>query len=136
MNNDDQIEQELIDAYRKERAPTGFAQRAARAAQTAQPRRDRRLLWAVPAAAVLALAVLVWNSDGERANGRVRLLAVSFSAMPSGLPTFSNTSAMRLPSIAALDPIPAPPTLNPTVPAVGRLKTPNQPWSTPSATPN
>lgn len=117
MSTEDPIGRDLIDAYRDGSAPEGFAARVAYAARGRRRPRSRELLWAIPAAAAVILAVVLWQG-GERDVPASPRLALSIAGMPAGLPTMSNLKSQSLPTVAALAPIPTTPTLDLTLPVL------------------
>lgn len=124
--DDDLIDQSSIDAYRKEGAPPGFAERVQHAAIESHAPRGREIKWAIPALAVLAIAVVLWNGADESEPSRAPSLAVSFSSLPSGLPNLSNTNTRMAPSLASLSPIPARPVIGISVPSINEIKPGNR----------
>ena len=123
MTTQDPIDQDTIDAYRNDRAPPEFAARVTHTTALQEQARSHRLIWGLPAVALIALVVaVVWNYPNRSAPPVAPRMAVSISAMPSGLPTLSNSKTLAVPSIAALAAIPTLPTLDLTMPQYGRIK--------------
>ncbi len=123
MTTQDPIDQDLIDAYRSDAAPAGFAARLTRAAVAQAQARSNPLKWALPAIASIALVVaVVWNYPNDATRQQLPRMEVSFSALPSALPTLSSSKTLAVPSIAALATIPSIPTLDLTMPEYGRIK--------------
>ena len=124
MTTRDPIDQDTIDAYRNDRAPPGFAARVTHTAALQEQSRSHPIAWGLPAVVLIALVVVavVWNDSNVSNRPISPRMAVSFSEMPSGLPTLSNFKNLAVPSIAALAAIPTLPTLDLSIPQYGQLK--------------
>ncbi len=135
MIRKDPIDRDVLDAYRDEGAPPGFAIRVRRGVRQRSQSPVRLRLWALPAAAVVVGAVMLWKSD-ERSTAPNPRVALSFSRVPAGLPTMSDVDSLRVPSLAALGVKPTRPVLDLPMPAFHRIKSSNQTSTAPTTRPN